>query len=510
VSNVDVATPETRTPLARFLGPVTSLRRLWLAITPATLLAVSATLHVHPASDMYWSLASGQWMLHHGVMTSDHLSYTIPGHHIISMEWGYDLILAVSAKLFSAPGLLLLVSFIVAATMLATALYLRGLGASAGRIGWILVFFGLFCVPQFSQQRALGLSIALLATQLVILQKARANPRWLVALVPLMALWVNVHGSVLLGLLIIVVELVWALLPTSLLPAITNRSPYPKALVFGSVAALLACFITPWGPYLLVYDAKLSLSPELNYFVIEWMSPNFHNPLYLLIFALPLILLARLMWRRSARALETTMLVIMLMGTAHSERLVEYLLLFSAGLTAVEFRGLYSGDPRSFMSTGPARVGVIGVVLVSAVLWLAPLRGATPTPDIPVSAMAHVQTLSPGRLFTEFSWASYGVSQGLESFMDGRLDVFIPSGIFSDYVSISNLQVPPDPLLTRYHVRYVLWPRYQALSTYLASDPQWRSIYTNKQDVLFERDSPVPRRYDGRIPGFVPDGFLSH
>ena len=59
----------------------------------------------------------------------------------------------------------------------------------------------------------------------MLLTKARANPRWLFLLPLLCLLWVNTHGSILLGLFVLAVELGWSLIPERFVQRIGGVQP---------------------------------------------------------------------------------------------------------------------------------------------------------------------------------------------------------------------------------------------------------------------------------------------
>jgi len=55
------------------------------------------------------------------------------------------------------------------------------------------------------------------------------------------------------------------------------------------------------------------------------------------------------------------------------------------------------------------------------------------------------------------------------------------------YLNIANLTEDLDTLLTKWNVRWVLWPPDYSLSTYLEHDRQWHRVYTSSVAVVFER-----------------------
>jgi hypothetical protein len=72
-------------------------------------------------------------------------------------------------------------------------------------------------------------------------------------------------------------------------------------------------------------------------------------------------------------------------------------------------------------------------------------------------------------------------------FIDGRGDVYERSGVFSDYLSISELAPNALLLLNAYNVRSCLIERDEPLTTLLAAAPDWREVYHDNLSVIFER-----------------------
>ena len=76
--------------------------------------------------------------------------------------------------------------------------------------------------------RGLDFSLVWFPLELLVLTKARANPRWLWSPAAACAwLWVNTHGSILIGLIVLGVELVWSLVPEHLVARDRRHRAHP-------------------------------------------------------------------------------------------------------------------------------------------------------------------------------------------------------------------------------------------------------------------------------------------
>ena len=102
--------------------------------------------------------------------------------------------------------------------------------------------------------------------------------------------WVNTHGSILLGLGVLGLELVWSGAPERVVVALggTGRSPYPRqGLGLALAGALVASCVSPYGPSLLRYDLGVSMNSQIGQYIQEWMAPNFHSVAVLVTFCVP-------------------------------------------------------------------------------------------------------------------------------------------------------------------------------------------------------------------------------
>jgi hypothetical protein len=72
--------------------------------------------------------------------------------------------------------------------------------------------------------------------------------------------------------------------------------------------------------------------------------------------------------------------------------------------------------------------------------------------------------------------------------VDSRVDIFEYSGVLKDYLDLLALD-DPQRILSRYNIRYVLFPPGEPLTYVLLHDPNWRVLYSDRISVLLERRS---------------------
>ena len=177
--------------------------------------------------------------------------------------------------------------------LLAAAARRASRGTGEGLITLALLVWSALFWRQRSQCRPETLAAILLAAEIWLLEARRTriaaprisrDPAWL--LVPLMALWINLHISYYLGLVVaggFLLDALWR-------NARGDPSGAPKALAAAMMLAVAACFLNPYGaramlePFLFFVNGRR----ELIFTVVDELQPiawpaNLHNalPLYL-------------------------------------------------------------------------------------------------------------------------------------------------------------------------------------------------------------------------------------
>ena len=202
-------------------APVLAPTRAGLRFHPALIFVFGTcaalfwqAMHSGLAGDAYFQLETGRWMLaHHSVIRHDVFSYTVHGKPWLVEEWGFALLLAwLVAHVGPVSYWLVSAGASSGAILLGVARW-RKLGC-----GWLwTAFLSMFAgagIFVWVTPRPQDLSFLFFAALLLLLTMARQRTIWLLAVPPLLLIWANIHGSFLLGLGIIVLEVIWSVFPT--------------------------------------------------------------------------------------------------------------------------------------------------------------------------------------------------------------------------------------------------------------------------------------------------------
>ena len=213
----------------------------------AALLLVAAVAGFSPVrnSDVFWHLASGEWMLQHGRVL-DHDPFSVGGtDHWVNIHWLFSLTAAILNKLGGFSILTVFKSVLAVLLMLVFILSLR----RHVPIAW-LVFCGLSMLVVLSGRirvRPESFTFIFLMLTIWIVESVRrgGEVRRLWWLVPIMLAWVNMHGLYILGL-----GVLWSALLGAAIDRRLGRNLEGNLLTRGVLSPILAahviCLLTPW------------------------------------------------------------------------------------------------------------------------------------------------------------------------------------------------------------------------------------------------------------------------
>jgi hypothetical protein len=323
-------------------------RLSWLAVAAGSTFCAAVTL---VGADARWLAALGATIVHVGAIPASIPYAAAPSHDWSNVPVLGELVFHGLDALGGDRALILAQGLLVAVMFALLVLDMRAAGASDAARALVLLVFPFAAVSALFVVRAQVLSFPLFALLLVLLRAdARAPSRRIWLLVPLIALWSNLHGAVLAGLLVATVYV-----------AFERRSSLGLGVL---VAAWAALFLTPalWstGSY---YWGVMHSEPAVSGYGL-WAPLSLGNPLDLafVIVALPLLFLAV---RAHPRRWELASLAVLGVSTMHVSRNSIWFLAFVATPAAVGL-GLRSLRPRGALLALAWSVPVIFMVAAFA------------------------------------------------------------------------------------------------------------------------------------------------
>jgi hypothetical protein len=450
----------------------------------ALLLFAGNRLLVDP--DTFWQIAIGKWIVdHRAVPTVDFYTFTMTGQPWMSTQWLAQALYGQADAFGGWTGVVILTALPIALTF---ALLARFIERRIGGIAAILLVPLSFAIalPHLLARPhafALPVMVAWVGALLSADERRVAPSFWLVAL---MTLWANLHGSFLLGLMLIA--------PIALDAVVSARRTQRKALVvrwflFG-VAALAASCVTPYGwNSFLGAQRILSLGEALS-LIREWAPANFARFDILeasILIGLGLALVLKI----SFPPVRIIILVGLLhMAFAHVRNADVFALLtpmVMAAPLAARFKNLANAKV-----TATPRLGVMALCAGLAVIVtvvIVPFRTYEPDEwQSPSAAVSLLKLYGAKRVFNDYDFGGYLISRGVPTYIDGRAELFGEKFVV-EHNKASSLAEPLKffELLDQYKIDATILRRGTAGGKLLDRMPDWQQVYADDISVVHIR-----------------------
>jgi len=500
---VDVGTPDAGTTKACTTKPSS----LWRSVFsfPAMLFGWIVLVVVRlaerdvPDTDIWWHLRNAQFLLtHHALPNFDAYSYTVAGHPWLNHEWLAEIPYYLAWRAFGLEGIEVLMLVLIEAIFLGV-LYLcyqRGGHIKASVLAcWIALLLGTI---NFGP-RTILFGYACLVPFLIILERYRSRgqaPLWV--LPPLFCLWINLHGSWTLGMVILAIFIASGLVGGRW--GSVGAARWTRGELYRLIAVFAACcaavFVNPYGYRLVLYPLDIAVHQPLNMSSVqEWSATDFHSVRGVIILLLLGALFAaalrgRYRWRLSDLAI---------MAFAFYSGIMHERLLFLLGVVAAPV----IAEMADFVPTYQREIDKpwLNALILAGILAFVGYRFPTQAglaqqvaAEYPADAASYLETHPPqGRVLNYYEWGGYlgWKDPDLKVFVDSRVDIFEYAGVFKDYLDLIGLH-DPLKILDDYRIRYVLLPNNYPLASFLQANAQWKVAYRDGISVLFERMGPVP------------------
>jgi hypothetical protein len=447
--------------------------------------------------DLWWHIKVGQDILTtRHLPTADAYSFTVHGTPWVAYEWVGEVLLGAVQRAGGLQGLLALNLALGAAIVLG--LYalatLRSGNSKAAFVACGIVFY---LAVVFFTLRPQMLAYVFLVLTLIILERfrqGRSGTLWL--LPPLFLLWVNTHGTFVVGLFAVGVYLVSGLFEMRSNGVESRRwtGAQRVQLEMAFLASLVALTVTPYGPKLAAFPVDMAFShPAIAASIVEWQPMSFSMPFGKLFLGLVLgFLLAQVVLRPTWQLAE---MVLLLAGIVASFLHIRFLLLFvpfgAPFLAVLLSRWMPPYEPGKDKH---ALNALLMILVVLAIVRFFPSQKeleASVSQHWPVKAVQYVEGHPPPRpLFNTYGYGGYLIywlDGQNKVFIDGRAELYEHAGVLGDYLKIAGLAPNALILLRAYNVQSCLIGRNEPLATLLTASSQWQKIYADDMSVLFVR-----------------------
>lgn len=450
--------------------------------------------------DTGWHIRTGEYILDHGaVPVTDLFSFSKTGAPWYAWEWLSDVLYAVLHRSLGLRGIVFLSGALICATAIVVLKHMLWRGAAAlVALPLTLLLVGA-CSVHYHARPHLFTMLFLALSAWLIDRDARLQTRAVWLLVPMTALWTNLHG----GFLVLIACLGLAALGSLLA---RNWSGAVRYAMLGASCGL-ASVVNPYGIQLHIHIAAYLQSDWIRNTIQEFQSPVFRSESMLQFEMFLLVGLAAsgfLLVRRQYR--EALWIGYFAHASLASSRHVPLYVILATPLIASEvtlwWRRWTAGRDRKstlrILDEFSADLGMklgwtsLWCLLAIAILFVGDSsKWPTDFPDRFPRKIAekNAERLVASRLLTTDQWADYLIYRFYPRqrvFVDGRSD-FYGESLGKEYLAMMQADHNWKSLMEKHRFDAVLAPLDWPLTTVLKMTPGWRIHADDGKAILFLR-----------------------
>jgi len=445
--------------------------------------------------DLGWHLAAGDLIRHQGnIPFHDPWSFTTGGRQWYELSWLWDVIASALLQYANFSGLVLFVVACGAVIVGYLTSICLGSGASPTAVcisvlSSCLLYPAFVAYPNIYLAASPNISTMLLSVIFygVCLKGTR---RFL--LPAMMALWVNLHGGFLLGLLI-----VGAFGGVALL-----KRDWANFRIYAFVGAgcLIATLINPVGWH--IYEGSATVVGHFSQaYITEWW-PYFRNitmpgsipgMIYILAFV------ALELYFRGSCPVEARLLswIFLFLGL-YQFRYMSFFFLFSTVPLALHLDRLLLKQPNNLRVE--KSLWIAGIVAACALpLIYMQIDPALGLPQmLSEQDVRYLQTNFPhARLLNHWNYGGILIFRdrgAIPVFVDGRAATAYPDDLLRDYFKLAQVEVDEtawDTVLEKYQIDTVLWVKaHEELRRFLVGKRGWKEAYAGSYASIYVKPAP--------------------
>lgn len=480
--------------------------------------------------DYFWHLRTGQYLLEQGALpTGDVFSYTNAGQPWILHEWLFEVMLASIHALLGEFGVKLMTSLLATATLvIAYATANKILGKPYVAFFLALAFFIPAALSISPRPQMLTFLLFVLFLRVLTGFKSHGENRGLLALPPLMAVWVNFHGGYVAGLALL--ALFTACEWLVFLATDSRDEAQRRRLQWLSLAAVAALLSSLANPYFLghwLYPFQVMGMEASRHYISEWLRPAFQALGYQVYLGLVFTFFITAIYRKT-RTDFTELAVPLFFVTAgfvtarHIPLAVIAMIPFAAATFAQQplarmipthwlqactaWYGRRVRQGRDLGDTEYLLNWLLLVVVIGGFLLYYPIYHAKDAEKvdsrIPVKATEFlIKEGIRGRMFNTYHYGGYLIQQlypAQKVFIDGRADMY-GDAFLKEYIEISSGGSGWEKLFDKHQIDYVLIQHDSPLRQLLLIRGDFKLVYDDETNSVLLKDreeyAPIIAKY---------------
>jgi hypothetical protein len=464
--------------------------------------------------DTGYHIRAGEFILQaRAVPKTDIFSVWIPALSWTAHEWLSEVLMAAVHHHAGLTGIVILFSLTVATTYLLLFRTLRG-DTQDILLSILLTVMAAITSSIHWLARPHIFSLLLTVIWYSVLNRFQYRGKNQLFILPiLMLLWVNLHGGYIFGLIVLLIYFLGNL--AGLYASDKSGAPEyiykAKSVAMIFAGCLLASLCNPNGYHILIFPFAVASDPFLMNNVMEFLSPNFHEPLlfkYLLLGSIALFALSRV----TLNLIELGLVILTTYMALYSARYIPLYAIITAPILSRLIDRLkhnLSPNAMNWLARRSAVFSVIdrgslgylwptGVILV--ILTLAHMgRLNTEFDDkrFPAKAVDFIMAENvSGNMFNNEEFGDYIIYKTWPKyrvFFDGRSDMY-GAALGREYLKVARTLPGWQNVLQQRQVDWVFFNTGSMLSSLLKTNPGWHQIYSDPVASIFVRDKPEYQR----------------
>ncbi len=447
-------------------------------------------------------IRTGEYILdHHAVPHTDLFSFSKPGGRWFAWEWLSDAAFASIYRALGLKGIAVFAALMIALSCWIVLQHMLWRGCNV-LIAMALLNTGIAVSSIHYLARPHILTLVLMAGSLWLIDEDRRQPgRAIWILIPLTALWVNLHG----GFVALLVSLGAIAIGSAVERNWASARRY-SSLTAGCAAA---SFLNPFGYELHVHLFRYLRADWIRGIVEEFQPPRFDSVAGRDFEILLFLGVGTAVWLLLKKQFAPALLVLVwahgfLMSVRHAPIFVMVVLPYAGAALTLAWKNWVSRQNGSGLSAILYRIGADHLAEFRRSSMVVPLLGAAllafdfgiawptdfPADKFPVSFVnRHAAELTSARLFTTDYWGDYLIYRyypNQQVFLDGRTDYYGPA-LSQDYSTLLNGQPGWEALIAKYNLQLAMVPEASGLAPLLKTHSQWRAIEVDGDTGLYQR-----------------------
>ena len=431
--------------------------------------------------DLWWHLADARILTttHHFIRTEPY-SFTVAGNRWVNQEWASELVYWIGYSTVGLRGLYVATFLVLFSNVLL--IYFRSLWRSghAGAAFWA-TGIGYFLMTVNAGPRTIAVAYILMSLEMAILEAAeRGSLRWLWFLPLLFCIWVNSHGSWLIGLGLFVLYILCGWFPFrkgTFEQAGFSREARTKLLsVLGvSVAALI---VNPYGWRLVWNPFDMMMYQKLNiHNVLEWQPLNLEMPAAkIAVGCLGAVILANCLRSRKWSIFEMALFAFAWYSAFDHVRFLFMAAVLTTPILAVEMERLL------FLESDKKTIPVMNMLMVAGaiafIVHFFPTDKSMQKGMSEIFPMKTIASIQPSwRTLNDDGLGGIMDLEGKPTFIDSRFDTFEHHGVFRDFLDIIFIR-NTYANLDKYRIDHVLVNAKSSIAYMLLHHPGWKLART--------------------------------